>query len=98
MLKRRLFAAGVLAAPFVKPAFAQAWAPSGPVRMIVAYPAGGPTDVIARIVAADLTGTLGQQVIVENVSGAAGAIRTRTRAQAQPHRPPTTSRNTPAHR
>jgi tripartite-type tricarboxylate transporter receptor subunit TctC len=84
MLSRRLFAAGVLAAPFVKPAFAQAWAPSGPVRMIVAYPAGGPTDVIARIVAADLTSSLGQQVIVENVSGAAGAIGTRTVAKAKP--------------
>src|SRR5260370_24300826 len=84
MLKRRLFTAGLVAAPFVRPAFAQAWAPSAPVRMIVAYPAGGVTDVIARIVAADLTGPLGQQVIVENVSGAAGAIGTRTVAKAKP--------------
>src|SRR6266478_3627810 len=38
MLKRRLSAAGVIAAPFVKSAFAQAWAPSARVRMIVAYP------------------------------------------------------------
>src|SRR5258707_573654 len=84
MLKRRLFTAGLVAAPFVRPAFAQAWAPSAPIRMIVAYPAGGPTDVIARIVAADMTGPLGQQVIVENVSGAAGAIGTRTVAKAKP--------------
>ncbi len=84
MLKRRLFAAGILAASFVKPAFAQAWAPSAPVRLIVAYPAGGPTDVIARIVAADMTGAFGQQVIVENLSGAAGAIGTRTVAKAKP--------------
>jgi len=84
MLKRRLFAAGILAASFVKPASAQAWAPSAPVRLIVAYPAGGPTDVIARIVAADMTGALGQQVIVENLSGAAGAIGTRTVAKARP--------------
>src|SRR5260370_25085282 len=84
MLKRRLFTAGLVAAPFVRPAFAQAWAPSAPVRMIVAYPAGGPTDVIARIVAADLTGPLGQQVIVENVSGAAGAVGGRTVAKAKP--------------
>src|SRR5258707_12303233 len=68
MLKRRLFTAGVLAVPFARPAFAQAWAPSAPIRMIVAYPAGGPTDVIARIVAADISGPLGQQVIVENLS------------------------------
>jgi tripartite-type tricarboxylate transporter receptor subunit TctC len=84
MLKRRLFTAGLLAAPFVRPAFAEPWAPSQPIRMIVAYPAGGPTDVIARIVAADIAGPLGQQVVVENVSGAAGAIGTRTVAKAKP--------------
>ena len=54
MIKRRLFAVGLVAAPFVKPAFAQAWQPSGPIKMVVAYPAGGPTDAIARIVAADV--------------------------------------------
>jgi tripartite-type tricarboxylate transporter receptor subunit TctC len=83
-MKRRLFAAGLVAAPFVKSAFAQSWAPPGPVRMIVAYPAGGPTDVIARIVAADISGPLGQQVVVENLSGAAGAIGTRVVAKAKP--------------
>jgi tripartite-type tricarboxylate transporter receptor subunit TctC len=83
-MKRRVFAASLLAAPFVKPAVAQPWAPSGPIKMVVAYPAGGPTDVIARIVAADIAGPLGQQVIVENVSGAAGAIGTRSVAKAKP--------------
>ena len=84
MLKRRLFAGGLMAAPFVGPAFAQAWAPSQPIRMIVAYPAGGPTDVIARIVAADMAGPLGQQVLVENLSGGAGAVGTRVVAKAKP--------------
>jgi tripartite-type tricarboxylate transporter receptor subunit TctC len=83
-MKRRLFAAGLLAAPFVKPAFAQSWSPSAPVRMVVAYPAGGPVDVIARIVAADMAGPLGQQVVVDNVSGGAGAIGTRVVAKARP--------------
>jgi tripartite-type tricarboxylate transporter receptor subunit TctC len=83
-MKRRVFAAGLVAAPFVRPALAQPWAPSGPIKMIVAYPAGGPTDVIARIVAADISGPLGQQVIVENLSGAAGAIGTRSVAKAKP--------------
>jgi tripartite-type tricarboxylate transporter receptor subunit TctC len=83
-MKRRVFAAGLMAAPFVKPAVAQSSTPSGPIKMIVAYPAGGPTDVIARIVAADIAGPLGQQVIVENVSGAAGAIGTRSVAKAKP--------------
>jgi tripartite-type tricarboxylate transporter receptor subunit TctC len=87
-MKRRLFAAGLMAAPFVKPAFAQmspqTWSPSAPVRMVVAYPAGGPVDVIARVVAADISGPLGQQVVVDNVSGGAGAIGTRVVAKAKP--------------
>ncbi len=83
-MKRRVFAAGLIAAPFVKSAHAQAWSPAGPIRMVVAYPAGGPTDVIARIVAADIAGPLGQQVVVENLSGGAGAIGTRVVAKAKP--------------
>ncbi len=83
-MTRRAFAGAVLAAPFVRSAHAQAWAPSGPIKMVVAYPAGGPTDAIARIVAADMTGPLGQQVVVENVSGASGAIGTRAVAKAKP--------------
>jgi tripartite-type tricarboxylate transporter receptor subunit TctC len=43
------------------------------VRVIVPYPPGGPTDVIARLAAQTLTETLGQQFYVENVSGASGA-------------------------
>lgn len=84
MLTRRLFAAGLAAGPFVRPALAQTWAPSQPIKMVVAYPAGGPTDTIARIVAADMAERLGQQVIVENVSGASGAIGTRAVAKAKP--------------
>ena len=84
MLTRRLFAAGVAAGPFVRPALAQSWAPSQPIKMVVAYPAGGPTDTIARIVAADMAERLGQQVIVENISGASGAIGTRAVAKAKP--------------
>lgn len=89
MINRRLFSAGLLAAPvaqsaFTWPAIAQTWQPSGPIKMVVAYPAGGPTDVIARIVAADIAGPLSQQVVVENVSGGAGAIGTRAVAKAKP--------------
>ena len=54
------------------------------MRLIVAYPAGGPTDVIARLVARDLSDTLGQPIIVENVSGASGALGTRQVARAEP--------------
>jgi tripartite-type tricarboxylate transporter receptor subunit TctC len=47
--------------------------PTRSVRVIVPYPAGGPTDVIGRLGAQFLTETLGQQFVVENVSGASGA-------------------------
>ncbi|AVO45658.1 Bug family tripartite tricarboxylate transporter substrate binding protein [Phreatobacter cathodiphilus] len=71
------------AAPaIVRSASAQTWAPSRPIRLVVAYPAGGPTDGIARIVAQDLSTSLGQQVVVENVGGASGAIGTRQVARA----------------
>jgi len=83
-IKRRLFTAGVLAAPFASPALAEDWSPAQPVKLVVAYPAGGPTDAIARIVAADMAERLGQQVIVDNISGASGAIGTRNVARARP--------------
>jgi tripartite-type tricarboxylate transporter receptor subunit TctC len=46
--------------------------PSRPVRVVVGFPAGGPTDAIARIVAQKLSDNLGQQFYVENVGGAGG--------------------------
>ena len=48
--------------------------PAKPIRMIVGYTAGGPTDVTARLVAQKLTEHLGQQVIVENRAGASGTL------------------------
>lgn len=48
--------------------------PSKPIRMVVAFPAGGPTDVNARLFAQAIGDQLGQQVIVENKSGAGGNI------------------------
>lgn len=53
------------------PSFAQSY-PNRPVRVVVGFPAGGPTDVIARIVAQNLSDSLGQQFFVENVPGAGG--------------------------
>src|SRR3982751_3478717 len=46
--------------------------PNRPVRVVVGFPAGGPTDIIARIVAQRLSDSLGQQFFVENVGGAGG--------------------------
>lgn len=58
--------------------------PSRPITMIVPFGAGGPTDVIARILAQRMGQSLGQTVVVENISGAAGTIATGKAVQAQP--------------
>jgi len=58
--------------------------PDRVVKLVVPYPAGGPTDVIARIVAEEMGKSLGQNVIVENLAGASGAIGTRAVAKAEP--------------
>lgn len=57
--------------------------PSRQIRMVVPYPAGGPTDALARIVAAEMQADLGQTVIVENKPGASGAVGTREVAKAE---------------
>src|SRR5258705_10009509 len=48
--------------------------PSRPITMIVPFAAGGPTDVIGRVVAEGMRASLGQPIIIENVTGAAGSI------------------------
>ncbi len=77
--------AGVLLiAGGVMPAAGIASYPTKPVRLIVAFPAGGSTDIIARLVAQRLGEKLGQQVIVDNRGGAGGTIGTEIAAQASP--------------
>jgi tripartite-type tricarboxylate transporter receptor subunit TctC len=51
--------------------------PTKPIRLLVGFSAGGPTDVIARVLAKDMTTTLGQSVVVENKAGASSMIATR---------------------
>ncbi len=58
--------------------------PSRPIRMIVAYPPGGGTDQVGRVMAEQLTQTLGQQVVVDNRGGATGNIGTELAARAAP--------------
>jgi tripartite-type tricarboxylate transporter receptor subunit TctC len=66
---------GILAAILLltgaAPSMAQGY-PNRPVRVVVGFPAGGPTDVIARLVAQSLSDRLGQQFFVENIGGAGG--------------------------
>lgn len=62
---------------------AQEW-PSKPVRLVVAFAAGGTADVFARLIAPDLTAALKQQVIVENRPGSAGTIGSAFVASAAP--------------
>ena len=65
------------------PALAQTY-PAKPVRMIVPFPAGGATDIVARLIAQKLGEAFGQQVIVDNRGGAAGTIGSDLAAKAPP--------------
>lgn len=84
--RRRFLAlagAGLVAPALPRRARAQAW-PSRPITMIIPYPAGGPTDSVGRIVAERMSPELGQPVVLENVSGAAGSIGLGRVARAAP--------------
>jgi tripartite-type tricarboxylate transporter receptor subunit TctC len=58
--------------------------PTRPITLVVPFPAGGPTDTIARIMGDHMKGTLGQPLIVENVTGAGSTIGTGRAVQAAP--------------
>ena len=65
-------------------ALAQATYPSKPIHLLVGFSAGGPTDIVARVVGAKLADILGQQVVVENRTGAGGTLATEAAARAEP--------------
>lgn len=80
----RTICAAILAAalaPALAPA--QDWKPMRPIKLICPFPPGGGTDVIARIVAQQLSTRLGQQVYVENIGGANGSIGVQALARAE---------------
>lgn len=85
--RRRFIAAGAAAAgwPLLsRRAFAQAAWPSRQIRMVVSYPAGGQTDLLARAFGDFISRKVGQTVIVENKAGASGAIGAVEVARAEP--------------
>ena len=87
MHRRRFLhlAAGAAALPFAcrSSAAAQAY-PTRPITLIVPFPPGGSTDVAARIAADHMSRTLGQQIVVQNVSGAGGTTGSTRAMRADP--------------
>jgi tripartite-type tricarboxylate transporter receptor subunit TctC len=79
--RRALLAAALL--PWAGRAVAQGW-PTRPIRLIVPYPPGGASDITARLLAQEMTGLLGQSVVVENRGGAASITGTQAVATAAP--------------
>lgn len=77
------FLAIAASALFAAPAMADDY-PSRPITMVVPYPAGGPSDVVARIIADGMSKVLGQSIVIENVGGAGGTIGTGRVAEAHP--------------
>src|SRR5690242_17917951 len=84
--RRRLLGFSAMAAALPRSATkarAQSW-PSRPLRLIVGFPAGGPNDILGRLIAEWLTVRLGQPVAVENQPGNSGNIATASVVRAAP--------------
>jgi tripartite-type tricarboxylate transporter receptor subunit TctC len=85
-LRRRLLLAGA-ALPIAGPALAQqaapAW-PTRPLRMIIGFAPGGPTDIVARVVALRLSEQIGQPIVIDNKPGAGGNLAADLAAKAAP--------------
>ena len=58
--------------------------PSKPIRMVVAFPPGGPVDVVARLLSPKMSETLGQSIVIENVGGGGGNIAAQRVAKSAP--------------
>jgi tripartite-type tricarboxylate transporter receptor subunit TctC len=82
-MKKAVLALAAVAGLAATGAHAQNY-PTRPITMIVPFAAGGPTDVIARIVTDHMSRTLGQQIVIENVAGAGGTTGITRAAQSQP--------------
>jgi len=74
ILTRRSALAGLTAVALPASAFGQAGYPDKPIRMIIAFAPGGPTDIVGRMMAPRLSEILGQQIVVENKPGAMAMV------------------------
>jgi len=83
IVRRNLLRIGAAAAVLPAPALAQAW-PNKPIKIICTYPPGGLTDVYSRAYGEFVSAKLGQPVVVENKTGAAGAIGAEQVKQSPP--------------
>jgi tripartite-type tricarboxylate transporter receptor subunit TctC len=83
LLLCRLIVGGFLALALLPPPAAAQY-PNKPITVIVPFAAGGPTDVVTRLVGEHMSRTLGQPVIVENIGGAGGTIGMTRAVQAKP--------------
>ncbi|RYY98889.1 MAG: tripartite tricarboxylate transporter substrate binding protein [Comamonadaceae bacterium] len=85
VMQRRNFLLASAAAAVQGSVFAQspAW-PSRPIRMVIGYPPGGSTDVAGRLLAQQLGGKLGQNIVVENRAGAGGTVGAASVVRAEP--------------
>ena len=79
-----LFVLGLIALALPPRAASAADYPTRPVRFVVGYPAGGSTDIIARLIGQRLSDRLGQQFVIENKPGAGNNIGTETVVKAEP--------------
>jgi tripartite-type tricarboxylate transporter receptor subunit TctC len=83
MMQRRHLLAAAAAVPFASRAQSGPW-PSQPVKLLIAFPAGGPTDITMRVLAENAGKLIGQTVVVENRPGAGGTLPAQVLQQSKP--------------
>ena len=86
-LSRRIVLAGAAATlvlPSTRTVFAQGAYPTRPIKMVVGFAPGGPTDILARVIGKGMGDVLGEQVVIENRTGAGGNIGTDAVARSTP--------------
>ncbi|NML46661.1 tripartite tricarboxylate transporter substrate binding protein [Ramlibacter sp. G-1-2-2] len=81
-MHKRLFLTAAILAAVALPAAAQNWKPTRPINLIVPWAAGGSTDQVTRVTAAELEKALGQTIVIINQPGASGAIGTKSALEA----------------